>query len=183
MTEVIKVLKSEYTQAKLSGKSDEYLFTYNEFFLIEFKNRLSNGYMDLSNIRSDDDLFTVFSLVANLFTIETTKLSRMIDGVNYQNLDLFNKIAPFRVDRIIEYYNFITSNSRLIESLIAGEKRTKTLNPARPLRSSYNMETSYLNERINYLKRMFVSNGLVSSTTSAFELNNLQLKGGNNYGR
>ena len=176
-------LISEYTQAKLSGKSDKYLFTYNEFFLIEFKNRLSNGYMDLSNIRSDDDLFTVFSLVADLFTIETTKLSRMIDGVNNQNLDLFNKIAPFRVDRIIEYYNFITSNSRLIESLIAGEKRTKTLNPARPLRSSYNMETSYLNERINYLKRMFVSNGLVSSTTSAFELNNLQLKGGNNYGR
>lgn len=176
-------LISEYTQAKLSGKSDEYLFTYNEFFLIEFKNRLSNGYMDLSNIRSDDDLFTVFSLVADLFTIETTKLSRMIDGVNNQNLDLFNKIAPFRVDRIIEYYNFITSNSRLIESLIAGEKRTKTLNPARLLRSSDNMETSYLNARINYLKRMFVSNGLVSSTTSAFELNNLQLKGGNNYGR
>lgn len=169
-------LVSEYTDAQLRGESEEYLLTYNEFFLIEFHNRLYNGHMDLSRVRNDDDLFTIFSIISRLFNIETVKLSRMIDGVNLKNLDLFNKIASFRVQRICEYYNFITNNMNIVHGLIERERNLKIKNPRRANRVLYNLEPDYLNEKINDLRRLYCSNNLVCGSASMNELNNLQLR-------
>ncbi len=173
-------LISGYTRAQLNGMSEEYLGTYDEFFVIEFKDRLDN--LNLNSFRNDDELFTVFYLVSNLFNDETKKLSRMISVCDNSKLDLFNKITNFRMQRITQYYNFLQDNMHIIESLVQRENNLKAQNRNRAVRTTSFMSSNYLNNQILYLRQLVSTNPVVSNTACATRLHNFNLRSVRNYG-